>query len=126
MRLKIGDCAIIIAVLALAVIASATLTTANTGNKTVVVMQGKRIIKQLNLDSLKEPLTITIDDEYHNIIVLENGKARFAESDCPDKVCVHTGWLSRPGQIAVCLPNKTTLKIQGSNPQDNEIDVITR
>lgn len=44
---------------------------------------------------------------------VKNGAACFKASDCPDKVCVHTGYISHPGQSAVCLPNRLTLRIVG-------------
>lgn len=37
-------------------------------------------------------------------IVVENGKARVESSDCPDKICVHRGEISKSGQSAVCVP----------------------
>ena len=46
--------------------------------------------------------------------ILETGKVRVVESTCPDKVCVRTGWISRPGQAIVCLPNRIVVRIEGS------------
>lgn len=37
------------------------------------------------------------------------------ESDCPDKTCVRTGVLSRAGERAVCLPNRTVLSLSGAD-----------
>ena len=31
----------------------------------------------------------------------------FIASSCPDKICVHNGFLSMEGQTAICLPNRT-------------------
>lgn len=42
---------------------------------------------------------------------VEKGRVRFADSDCPDKICINTGWLSESGQTAVCMPNRVTLTI---------------
>jgi hypothetical protein len=49
----------------------------------------------------------------HEQIVFDvsNGAIAFVASDCPDKVCVHTGYISRAGQVAVCLPNRVAIKI---------------
>jgi hypothetical protein len=46
-------------------------------------------------------------------IAVRNGAAGFVSSDCPDKVCVHSGFLSLRGQSAVCLPNRVVLRISG-------------
>ena len=50
-----------------------------------------------------------------------NGRIRFERSDCPDKICVHSGWLWRSGEVAACLPNGFVLKIISPN---NAQDVI--
>ena len=34
---------------------------------------------------------------------------RFLSSDCPDKVCVNTGFLRNDLDVASCLPNRTSL-----------------
>ena len=44
---------------------------------------------------------------------VRDGHAAFAESDCPDQICVRTGFLNRPGQMAVCLPNRVSLTVAG-------------
>lgn len=41
------------------------------------------------------------------------GRVRFAASDCPDKVCVHSGWLSRSGQTAACVPAGIAVRVTG-------------
>ncbi|NTV90004.1 MAG: NusG domain II-containing protein, partial [Clostridiales bacterium] len=44
-------------------------------------------------------------------------------STCRDRICVGTGWLTKPGQSAVCLPNRVVVKIIGSN---QEYDIISQ
>jgi hypothetical protein len=44
---------------------------------------------------------------------VENNAVAFVMSDCPDFVCVNTGYLRRPGQMAVCLPNRVSLVLSG-------------
>ena len=43
--------------------------------------------------------------------LLSNGAAGFVCSDCPDQICVRSGFLTQPGQMAVCVPNRTFLLI---------------
>jgi hypothetical protein len=47
------------------------------------------------------------------IFRIENGAISFAASDCPDFICIRSGWLSRPGQSAACLPNRVLLTVHG-------------
>lgn len=46
-------------------------------------------------------------------LVIEDGKAFVSSADCPDKVCVGTGKISRPGQTIVCLPGRVTVTVVG-------------
>lgn len=55
------------------------------------------------------------------VIAVENGRARFVSSDCPDHVCVNSGWLSQAGQSAACLPAGVVLRITG----DGGVDAVT-
>ena len=58
--------------------------------------------------------TIDLNDQYNINIILEvsNHKIRFQSSDCPDKICVHSGYLSKDLDMAACIPNKTAIFIQ--------------
>jgi hypothetical protein len=49
-----------------------------------------------------------------SIIVINNGQARFKQSPCPNQYCVHQGWLSHAGQVAICLPNQISLQLLGA------------
>jgi hypothetical protein len=55
------------------------------------------------------------------LIKIEDGAIAFFESDCPDQVCVHSGFLRRPGQWAACLPNRVLVTILGDGD-----DIVVR
>ena len=40
---------------------------------------------------------------------IQDGALRFLSSACPDQVCIQAGWVARPGERAVCMPNRTAL-----------------
>lgn len=44
---------------------------------------------------------------------IQNHQIRFIDAECPDKLCERTGWISRPGEAAVCLPNRIVIRIEG-------------
>jgi hypothetical protein len=44
-------------------------------------------------------------------IAVQDGAIGFVHSDCPDKICIHMGFLSTPGQSAVCLPNRVIVRV---------------
>jgi len=47
----------------------------------------------------------------------------FIRSNCPDQICVNTGWLRISGDFAACLPNRVLLVIPVA---DSSLDTITR
>lgn len=70
-------------------------------------VDGKKY-KEINLakanDEVFEVKTVTFEIKNHEI--------RFINSDCPDKICVHTGFIKNPTESAHCLPNKISLTIR--------------
>ena len=57
-----------------------------------------------------------------NTLVIENGEAWVSEANCPDKLCMGFGKISRNGQIIVCLPNKLIVTIEGG--EESGVDAI--
>ena len=57
-----------------------------------------------------------------NILVIENGKAYLSDANCPDKLCVHQGKISRTGETITCLPNKLTVTVFGA---EESLDLIS-
>ena len=92
--------------------------TADISRIAVIIHDGKLVAK-INLDELQEPEYIRINEGIKVVILAEKGRIRFLESDCPDKICVKTGWLTQKGDKAVCLPSKTIVKIEGEEQVDS-------
>lgn len=82
--------------------------------KIAVIRQNNVIIKSIDLDKVKSPEKVEVNGDFHDTILVENGRIRFEEANCPDLICVKTGWINKTGQMAVCLPNKVSIKIEGS------------
>ena len=47
-------------------------------------------------------------------MVIDGGEAYVKDASCADKVCEHTGRISRVNQSIVCLPGGVVVKIVGS------------
>ncbi len=117
--LKKGDLYLIAAILLIAAAGFGLMKLVNAGggHKEAVILQDGKIIKKIDLDAVTKSEEIAIHGNYTNKILVENGRIRFADADCPNKDCVKTGWLSSKGSIAVCLPNKAMIKIEGVNQE---------
>lgn len=46
-------------------------------------------------------------------ILIEPGRARVLSDPGLRQYCVRQGWLTRPGEIAICAPNRVSLQIAG-------------
>jgi hypothetical protein len=65
------------------------------------------------LDPGAEPVTRTVQGAIgKSTFEISGGRVRMVSSDCPDKVCVRTGWVSRAGQVIVCIPNRIILRVE--------------
>ncbi len=57
------------------------------------------------------------------ITTTEKGEIYFSDSDCPDKICIHSGILSITGHTAACLPNGIMIKIVSGDSTSADIIV---
>lgn len=87
-----------------------------TGEYAVVVLDGKETARY----RLDEDVRIEIpsQDGHVNVLVIENGSARIESADCPDKLCVKQGSVSRAGECIICLPHKLVIRIEGEGGVD--------
>ena len=81
------------------------------------IRQDGRVLEQIPLTghagSREIPVTFNHNGrEEHNLIRIENEKIAIIEADCPDKICVQTGAISRPGEVIACLPHKLIIEIK--------------
>ena len=80
--------------------------------------------KEKEIVLLDENKVFSVKSNPHVKFEIKDNKIRFLESDCPDKICVNTGFIWIAGQTAVCLPNKMSLTIK-SNKSDNDFDAVS-
>ncbi len=57
------------------------------------------------------------------VLRIQNGKIRMEKSNCPLKICQHQGWISKPGEMILCIPNQVYVRIEGNI--ENHLDAIT-
>ncbi|SFB13190.1 NusG domain II-containing protein [Clostridium frigidicarnis] len=96
----------------------------NSNGLVAEVYRDGELLRSIDLEKVEKPDEFKVEDSDgdFNIIEFENGKIRFKESNCKDDVCVKTGWLSRKGEMAVCIPHKTYIKIVG---ESKELDGVS-
>ena len=90
-----------------------------TGAQAVVTVDGKEIGRY----PLKKNGTFPLNGGT-NILVVENGEAWVSEANCPDKVCMGMGKISRNGEFIACLPNRLLVVVEGA-AEDSPVDGMT-
>ncbi len=58
------------------------------------------------------------------VVRIEEGTVRVLSSPCPEKLCIKTGRIEKPGQWIACLPNRVLITIRGRGT--NQPDAISR
>lgn len=80
-----------------------------------------RIIREINLENAKDEI-FTLKENKNVSFQIKDSKIRFVNTKCPDKLCENVGYIYQPNSVAICMPNKVTLKIV--KQKDNETDII--
>ena len=110
-KLLLGDWLVIIASLIMVVFMFQQFWSFEHASK-IKIRQGDKIIGTFDLNQTRElHIRGPRGDSY---IVIDQGKVRFKQSPCSNQYCVHQGWLSLAGQVAICLPNQISLQLIGA------------
>jgi hypothetical protein len=82
------------------------------GAAEAAVFQDGKLLQRLKLDKDQEVVLFN----GRMLLELKDGRIRVKESDCPRRICLHTGWIQHPGETIVCVPNKMVIEINASGP----------
>ncbi len=86
--------------------------------KTATIKVDGKVVKTISLDGESKAYI------YNGVeICLETGEIYVKASDCPDKVCVRSGKISKAGEGVICAPNRVSVEIDGKN--NNSLDAMT-
>lgn len=94
----------------------------NSSHHIAEIKQDGKVIETIDLDKVTKTQEIKIPygSKDYNIVEVENGKIRISDADCPDKLCVKSGWIKQPGQNIVCLPHRLIISIKGGSKDVDE------
>jgi hypothetical protein len=90
------------------------------GVKTATIFKDGTRIDSVSLDRDR------LVDVDHMTLEVHDGKIRILRSDCPKKVCVHSGWASMPSHTIVCVPNRIIVEIsEQKNESEKEYHAVS-
>jgi len=72
--------------------------------------------------SLKKEVTYSVWGPLGETVVqVKGGKVRVLSDPGPQQLCVRQGWISRAGDMLVCLPNRVMVQIPGTPAVDGVV-----
>lgn len=81
-----------------------------TAGENVVFRQNGKIVETV---PLSENTRVELHGRYTNIFEIQDGQVRVVWTDCPNRQCEHTGYISSSGASIICVPNEVSASIQG-------------
>lgn len=97
----------------------------NTKNvDSIEIYMDNKLYKTYDIND-KEEIKIKSKEGY-NIVKIHDKGVEIIEASCPDKVCIHQGFITKSSESIVCLPNKVHIKITIEDNHESEEDVISK
>ncbi|SDB16840.1 hypothetical protein SAMN02910263_00782 [Butyrivibrio sp. INlla16] len=90
----------------------------------VVVSVDGEVVKELAID-VDDEFEVTGFDGGKNKVVVMDGVCYVNEADCPDKLCIKQGKISKIGESIICLPHRVVVTIKGSE-EKGELDSMSK
>jgi heptaprenyl diphosphate synthase len=108
-----ADFAIFASLLA-AIVTSFLVFTGEAGSTVLIHVDGAMIGRM----RLSDNAVITVRGIRGDVCIeVRDRKVRVLTAECPNGVCVRTGWRGNAGDVIVCVPNKTVIRITGDSEE---------
>ncbi len=101
-----------IALLAASIVCAFVFSPTSAGSTVLIEVDGRTVGKM----SLLQDQELSVQGAKGKLVVeIKHGEVRVREADCPNKICVRTGWRRNGGDAIVCVPNKTVVRIMSEH-----------
>ena len=91
------------------------------------VYQDGVCVLSFDLSQVAEARTYVLEDPSgSNTILVEPGRIRVLEADCPDQICVQAGWLTDSAAPIVCLPHRLVIRLENTAGSQPQMDAVSQ
>ena len=113
----VRDIALILIILALStVILLVTRSRKDQGAYVVVMVRNEEVARySMAINGIYDIYDNNGNNAKINTIEIKDGRVRMLEASCPNHLCIRQGWIRFEGQSIVCLPNKVTVIVRGTD-----------
>lgn len=89
------------------------------------IYQSGELLTSIDLSAVSQPYTFTVTGENGctNEIEVRPDQIGILSADCPDKLCVHQGFISDSRLPITCLPNRLVIQLRPTAGQESSITV---
>lgn len=85
------------------------------GGLVATVSINGHVVDTLSLDGTGQPVRrVYASVGGFNTVYADGNGAAVVEADCPDRLCVKSGPINRPGSSVICLPHRFILRVEGA------------
>lgn len=82
--------------------------------------------KKISMGPNMDGKTLEINTQFgYNKLEFGEDRVRVIEADCPDKLDVKQGWISKTGEVIVCLPNRLVIELISEDKPEENLDSIS-
>ena len=113
----VRDIALILLILALStVILLVTRSRKDQGAYVVVMVRNEEVARySMAINGIYDIYDNNGNNAKINTIEIKDGRVRMLEASCPNHLCIRQGWIRFEGHSIVCLPNKVTVIVRGTD-----------
>lgn len=87
--------------------------------KIAYVYRGDELLYTIDLENVEQIYTIELisDDGHKNTMEVRRGEIGIISANCPDKICVKTGFIGDGVMPIVCVPNEVMIVVRDGGGQ---------
>ena len=125
LRPTLWDGLIVVIVLALAGILTASMLPKHTAGDTLLctISQNGEILDSFPLHASNDAQRRTYGAF---VVLIEDQQVCIEHAPCANQNCVHTGWIRSANQSIVCLPERFIVELSGQSSEELEFDIIVK
>ena len=83
------------------------------------------LVESFDLTGSSSSRSFVVEGDFgYNEIVVDSGRVRVVQANCPNGYCIRQGWVSGGAVPIVCLPHRLVIRFDGGGLPD--VDAVTR
>lgn len=94
--------------------------TADARGTVAEIVQDGVVLYEIDLSKVtrEESFVIAWPEGGSNTVCVQPGRICVSHANCPDRICIRQGWLSRQAAPIVCLPHRLVIRLRGAGDAD--------